>query len=68
MLLARQLIRVEQRIADDVAQHVEAERQVVLQEPQIVGRVVDAGLGVHLAADRLDRLGDVAGAAPARCP
>ena len=64
VLLERQLLRVEQRIADDVAEHVEAERQVALQEPQIVGRVVDAGLGVHLTADRLDRLGDVAGAAP----
>ena len=66
VLLERQLVRIEQRIADDVAEDVEAERDVVLQEPEIVGGVVDARLRVHLPADRLDRLGDVACAPPLR--
>ena len=34
VLLERQLLRVEQRIAYDVAEHIEAERHVLLQEPQ----------------------------------
>ena len=66
VLLEIEFLGVEQRIGDDVAEHVEAEREVALQEPEIIGRVVDARLRVHLAADRLDRLGDVARAPPRR--
>ena len=63
MLLAFQLRRVEDRVAQDVGEDVEGERHVVLEDPGIVGGGLDAGRGIDLAADRLDLLGDVDGRA-----
>ncbi len=62
--LARKLATIEARGNDDVAQNVERKRQVFAQHARVIGGRVDAGRGVEIAADRLDLLGDVLGAAP----
>ena len=59
VLLARQLLRIEGRVLQDVGQDIERQRHVVLEDAGVVGGGFDAGRGVHLAADRLDLLGDV---------
>ena len=45
-----------------------AERGVLLQHLDVVGGLLARGVGVDVAADRLDLLGDLGGAARARCP
>ncbi len=64
VLLALQLLRVERRIGEDVGKHVERERHVGLEHARVVGRGLDRGGRVEVAADRLDLLGDLARAAP----
>ena len=56
--LARELGLVERRVLQDVGQQVDRERQVVGQHAGVVGGVLARGVGVELAADVLDRLGD----------
>ena len=65
-LLARQLIGVERRVLQDVGQDVEGQRHVLLQHLGVIGGMVARGVGVDIAADRLDLLGDLARAAPRR--
>ncbi len=59
-LLALELFGIETRIGEDIAQHLERERHVRLHHPRIIGRGLDAGGGIEIAADRLDLLGDLA--------
>ena len=59
-----QLVRVESRVLQDVGDDVDGERHVLLQHLGVVGGVLARGVGVELAADRLDLLGDGAGDAP----
>ena len=66
VLLALELRRVENRVAQDVGEDVDGERHVVLEDARVVGGRLDAGRRVDLAADRLDLLGDVDGRARAR--
>ena len=68
VLLALQLVRVEHRVPQDVGEDVEGERHVVLEDAGVVGRRLDAGRGVDLAADRLDLLGDVGAPSGSACP
>jgi hypothetical protein len=60
--LALQLLRLEGRMGQDVADDVGAERGVLLQHLDVVGGLLARGVGVDVAADRLDLLGDGGGA------
>ena len=66
VLLARQFHAVESGLGQNVGQHVERERHVVLEHARIVSGALGAGRGVEIAADRLDLLGDLTGRAPPR--
>jgi len=48
---------------DDVGEDVEGEIQAVVDHSHVVRRALTGGERVHLAADGLDRLGDLSGAA-----
>ena len=63
VLLARDLVGIEGGSGQDVRQHVEGERHVGLQGARIIGRHLDAGRRIEVAADRLDLLGDLTGRA-----
>ena len=56
--------RVEDRVLQDVGEDVERERHILLQHLGVIGGALARGIGVEMAADRLDLLGDGAGAAP----
>ena len=64
--LARQLVLVQQAVLEHVADHVERQRRVFLQDLGVIGGVLARRIGVHMAADRLDLLGDVEGGAGRR--
>ena len=49
----------DQRRRHHVADQVHRQRQVIVQHPRVVAGVFLVGEGVHLAADRVDGLGDV---------
>ena len=66
--LALQLLRVEGRVRQDVADDVGGQRQVLLQHLDVIGGLLARGVGVEVAADRLDLLGDGARRCAARCP
>ncbi len=53
----------ERRCGDDIGQQFEAEVELPRRQPRVVRGVLLGGEGVHLASDRVDRLGDLAGAA-----
>ena len=63
---ARKLRRVEDRMDQDVAEHVERHVDVLAQHPRRVARIFDAGGGVDVAAHILDVLGDLPGRAAGR--
>ena len=50
------------------ASSVEPEAELAGRQPGVEGGVLAGGEGVHLAADGVDRLGDLARRARARCP
>ena len=60
VLLAREFFRLEGRIGEDVGEHIERERHVGAQHARVIGRGLDAGRRIEVAADRLDLLGDLA--------
>ena len=60
VLLAREFLRLEGRIGEDVRQHVEGERHVGAQDARVIGRALDAGRRIEIAADRFDLFGDLA--------
>ena len=62
--LAFEFGRIEGRVQQDVGENVERERQILLQHLGVIRRAFARGIGVEVAADRLDLLGDRAGAAP----
>src|SRR5437764_5423849 len=62
--LAFELGRVKARMHQDIGQDVEGERHILLQHLGVISRALARGVGVQVAADRLDLLGDRAGAAP----
>ena len=59
MLLAGEFVRIEQGVVEDVAEDIDGERHVFLEDARIVGRRLDTGRGVDFAAYRLDFLGDL---------
>src|SRR5437588_2425329 len=59
LALGLELVGAERRRTDDVAQDVEAEVEVVVEQARVEGRVLLGGEGVHLAAHRLHRLRDL---------
>ena len=58
-LLALDVFGAERRIADDVGEDVDGERQMLVEHLDVVARVFLRGERVELAADRIDRLRDV---------
>ena len=56
--LALHLLRLEGRVLQDVGQDVERQRHILLQHLGVKGRALARGVGVEMAADRLDLLGD----------
>ncbi len=64
--LAAELAVVQRRVLQDVGDDVDRERHVLLQHLGVVGRVLARGIGVQMAADRLDLLGDRPGVAAPR--
>ena len=65
LLLALDVVGAERRIADDVRQDVDGERQVLVEHLDVIAGVFLRGERVELAADGVDRLGDVFGGARA---
>ena len=63
LALGLDLVGPEGRRPHDVGEDVEAELEVLVEQAGVEGRVLLGGEGVHVAADRVDRLGDLAGAA-----
>ena len=61
LLFALDVVGTEPRVHDDVRQDVDGKRQVLVEDLDVVAGVFLGGEGVHLAADRIDRLGDVLG-------
>ncbi len=57
--LAFQLLRLEGRVGQDVADDVGAQRGVLLQQLDVIGGLLARGVGVDVAAHRLDLLGDL---------
>ncbi len=62
--LALQLLRVEGGVLQDVREDIESKRQILLQHLGVISGALAGGVGVEVTADRLDLLGDIAGAAP----
>ena len=63
LLLALDIIRTQRRTHHDVGQHVDGQRKMFVKHLQVVTRVFLGGKRVHLPTDRVDRLGNVLGAA-----
>ena len=62
-LLALDVVRPERRPHHDVRQHVDRQRQMLVEGLDVIARVFLRGKRVHLPADGVDRLGDVFSAA-----
>ena len=62
--LALHLLGLEGRVLQDVGEDVERQRHILLEHLGVIGRALARGIGVEVAADRLDLLGDGERAAP----
>ena len=62
--LGLDVVGAQRRLPHDVAQDVEAERQVLGEQPHVEGRVLLGGEGVAVAADLVELFGDGRGGAP----
>ena len=58
----------QRRLGEHVAEDVEPDVEPRVGQPGVVRGVLPRGEGVHLAADGVDGLGDLAGRCGARCP
>ena len=58
--------RVEHALGENVADHVQRQTGVNPENAGEIAGPLDPGLRIEVAADVLDRLGDVAGASPPR--
>ena len=63
LLLALDVVGAERRVADDVGEDVDRQRQMLVEHLDVVAGVFLRGERVELAADRVDRLRDVLGGA-----
>ena len=68
VLLAREFVRVEPAVGEDVGEDVERKVDVLAEDAGEIGGLLDAGLGVEVAADVLDRLGDRRARCAGACP
>ena len=59
------VLGADQRGGDDVADHVDGQRQVAVEHPGVEAGVLLGGERVHLPADRVEQRGDLHGLAPA---
>lgn len=59
--LALEFRRIEGGMAEDVADDVDTEGEILLQQLDVIGGLLARGVGVDVAADILDRLGDGGG-------
>ena len=66
LALALQLGRLEARVGENVADHVQRQRHVFLQHAGVKGCLFAAGVSVEHAAHGLDLFGDLAGTARGR--
>ena len=60
------LAGVEDRVQQDIGQHIHRQRHVILQDADVIGGHLAAGIGIDIAAHILDFLGDLQGAARLR--
>ena len=60
LALSVHLVGPKRRAAEDVAEYVQAERDMLGQHPYVEGRVLLGRVGVHVAAHGVDLLGDLA--------
>ena len=60
LALSVHLVAPKRRAAEDVAEYVQTELDMLGQHPYVKGRVLLGRVGVHVAADRVDLLGDLA--------
>ena len=65
--LAHDLVGVEDRMQDHVAQNIDRERQMLVQDLDVEADRLFAGKGVHVAADGIHLAGDIFGGAVG-CP
>ncbi len=65
LLFPLDIVRAERRIADDVGQDVDSERQMLVEPLDVIARVFLGRERIQLTADRVDRLRDVFGGAGA---
>ena len=61
LLFPLDVVLTESGPTDDVRQHVDGERQVLIEHFDVVAGVLLGGERVHLPADRIDRLSDILG-------
>ena len=61
LLLAFDVVGGKLRTPHDIREHLNGQRQMLVQDLQVVAGVFLGGEGVHLAADGVDRLGNVLG-------
>jgi hypothetical protein len=59
VLLTGDFVGIEAGVRQDVGQHVEPERDIGLEDARVIGRHLDPGAGVEIAADGFDLLGDL---------
>ena len=57
------LARVENRVQHDIRQHVQRHRHIARQHPHVIAGHIARGIGVDVAADILDGLGNLQGRA-----
>ena len=60
ILLAGEVASVEMRLADEIGDQLDAEFEMFAEQPGLEGGLVARRIGVEIAADILDRLGDLA--------
>ena len=68
VLLALEFVGIELAVGEDVGEDVERQVDVLAEHAGEIGGLLDAGLGVEIAADVLDRLGDRRARCAGACP
>ena len=68
LLLAVELVLLEQRVLENVREDIAGERHVLFQHAGKVAGVLHRGRGVEVAANVLDRLGDLQARCATLCP
>ncbi len=61
LLFATDVVGAERRVHDDVGEHLDGQRQVLIEDFEVVARVLLRREGIHLSADGIDGLSDVLG-------